>query len=115
MVCRGHPFRMPLYSDHRCGKVCNGFYDMIRTSLNNLQIFTGHLDTLVMIAVDHHMWTEKGMQKRTGQIFGRMKNICVRVLVQLSVGNFSDGTMKIQIDQLHSLADAYNGLTCAEE
>ncbi len=115
MDCRRHPFRMPLCSDHRCRKVCNGFYDMIRTSLNNLQIFTRHLDTLVMIAVDHHMWAEKSMQKRTRQIFGRMKNICFRMLVQLSVENFPDGTMEIQIDQLHSLADSYNGFICAEE
>lgn len=110
-----HPFRMPLCSDNRRGKMRDGFRGVIRPPLYNLQIFTGCLNTLMMIAVDYHMRAEENVQKRAGQIFGRMKDIPAPTLMECMIGNFSYGAVKIQIDELHPLADAHDGFFHTEE
>lgn len=62
----------------------------------------------MMIAVDQHVRTEEGMEKRTGEIIGGMVYILFGMLVQFAVGNFSDRAVKIQVDELHTLTDAEN-------
>ncbi len=106
---------MPLCSDNRRGKMRDGFRGVIRPPFYNLQIFTGRLNTLMMIAVDYHMRAKESVQKRTGQIFGRVKDIRAPTLMEGMVGNFPYGAVKIQIDKLHPLADAHDGFFHTEE
>lgn len=64
----------------------------------------------MVAAVDRHMETKEGMEEGAGQIVGRMEDILFRVFVQLRVGDLSDRAVKIEIDKLHALADAEDGL-----
>lgn len=83
----------------------DGFRRSIRGKLNDLQILADIVNTLMVIAVDQHMGAEKGVKKLTGQIIGGVKHIFSRVLMQLQIGNFSNSTVKIEIDKLHTFAD----------
>ena len=110
MVKIRHPFRVPLCSYDRGKEMGDSFRFPVRGILDDIQIFAKSIDTLMMIAVDLHMGTEEGMEKRTGQVIGGMVDIFFRFLMQGLIRNLPYGAMKIQVDELHAFADAENGL-----
>ena len=105
-----HPLRVPLCSEDGGGKMNDGFRRFIRRILDNLEIFAGDIDALVVIAVDKHMGAKEGMEKTAGQIIGGMQYVFCIFLVEPAVCNFPDGAVEVQIDELHSFAYAENGL-----
>lgn len=105
-----HSFRVPLRSEDRSGKVSESFRRCVGSVLYDKQVLAGQINTLMMIAVDKHMGTEEGVQEMTGQIVGRVKHVFLRILVQFPVAHLSDCAAKIEVDELHALTDAEDGL-----
>lgn len=69
----------------------------------------------MVAAVDRHMGAEEGMEEGAGQIVGGVDDILFRVPVKLRIGDLSDRAVKIEIDKLHALADAEDGLLLIEK
>jgi len=90
-------------------KVGDGFGFSVVGTLDDLQVFAGSIDTLMMGTVDQHMRAKEGMEKGTGQVVGRMEGVLFRMPVHVSIGYFTDRTAEIEVDELHALADAENG------
>lgn len=86
------------------------FRRSIGSILYDKQVLAGQINALMMIAVDEHVRAEEGVEKVTGQIVGGVKDIPLWILVQLSVAHLSDRAAKIEVDELHALTDAEDGL-----
>lgn len=110
-----HPLRVPLCPENRRRKMGEGFCSSVAGSLHDLQILSGQIDALMMAAVHEHVRAKKGVEKIAGHIVGGVEYIFLRILVQLSVGHFPDRAVKIEVDELHPLADAENGLVLPAE
>lgn len=100
---------MPLCSYDGQEKVGDGFGFSVVGTLDDLQVFAGSIDTLMMGTVDQHMRAKEGMEKGTGQVVGRMEGVLFRMPVHVLIGYFTDRTAEIEVDELHALADAENG------
>lgn len=83
----------------------------VGSALYDKQALAGQINTLMMVTVDENMRAEEGMKKMTGQVVGGVKNISLWILVQFPVTYFPDRAAKIEVDELHSLTDAEDGLT----
>lgn len=86
----------------------NSFDFFVLSVLDNLQVFSGMINTLVVTTVDQHVRTEKCMEKGTGQIIGRMQSVFFRLLVQVLIGHFTDCAVEVEVYKLHAFADAEN-------
>lgn len=88
----------------------DSFRRFVGSILNNLQILTKQVNALMMIAVDEHIGSEEGMKKTAGKIIGGVQYVGALLLVEVSVGNFFNGSLKIKVDELHPFTDAKDRL-----
>lgn len=106
-VFKAHPFGMPLDAQDGESLMYNGFRHVIGSILDNKKIPAGGAYALVMGAVYGKITAVKLLEYGSGKRMAWMDLIPVRILVQGICGEIlDDPSSEIDVDNLHSFADA---------
>lgn len=107
---------MPLNAEDGKESMCNGFRHLIRRTLYHSKISAGPADALMVGAVDNGFGAIEGVRETARKRMNHMGLILSVILMMPGGGKvLNDCASEVNIDDLHSFADAQNRFPGTDE